>query len=112
MKCNLSLLSFVIFLLSFLPILFLSVISIIILLLSKITKCKDSVKYSWNLLISLDQLTNTIFSGDPDETISSRAGKAQHKAIWAKILCYILNILDKNHCKESLEKDEGKDQII
>lgn len=112
MKCNLSLLAFIVFLLSFLPILFLLIISTIILLLAKISKCKDSMNYGWNLLISVDQLVNTIFLGDCDETISSRAGKVQNTSLWAKVLCYFLNKLDKNHCKESIEKDEGKDQII
>lgn len=32
-------------------------------------------RYIWNLLISIDQLVNTITGGDPDETISSRCGK-------------------------------------
>lgn len=32
-------------------------------------------KYLYNILISLDQLGNTILGGDPDETISSRLGK-------------------------------------
>lgn len=32
-------------------------------------------KYIWNLLISIDQLCNTILGGDPDETMSSRMGK-------------------------------------
>jgi hypothetical protein len=32
-------------------------------------------RYVRNLLISLDQLANTILGGDPDETMSSRMGK-------------------------------------
>ena len=32
-------------------------------------------RYFWNILISIDQLVNTLFGGDPDETISSRLGK-------------------------------------
>lgn len=34
------------------------------------------MKYIWNLLIAIDQLFNTILGGDPDETMSSRMGKA------------------------------------
>ena len=66
----------------------------------------------WNILISIDQLANTILGGDPDETISSRAGKMQHDSKWAKVLCWLLNKIDTNHCKESIEEDEGKDRII
>lgn len=68
-------------------------------------------KYVWNLLIAIDQFFNALFGGDPDETISSRAGKVQHTSRWAKVLCWFLNKLDRDHCKESIEEDEGKDQI-
>ena len=75
------------------------------------TKCKFC-KYVWNILISIDQLVNTIFGGDPDETISSRAGKRQYEQSWAKHLCKFLNWLDTDHCKLSIEKDEGEDQTL
>lgn len=68
-------------------------------------------KYCWNVLISIDQLANAILAGDPDETISSRAGKVQHTSRWAKYLCWTLNKLDTNHCKDAIENDEGKDSI-
>ena len=67
-------------------------------------------KYFWNLLISIDQLVNTIFGGDPDETISSRTGKLMHKRAWAKYLARFLNLFEDNHAKKSIEKDEGKDR--
>ena len=67
--------------------------------------------YIWNILIAIDQFFNALFGGDPDETISSRAGKVQHEAKWAKWLCWFLNKLDTNHCKDSIEEDEGKDQL-
>jgi len=75
------------------------------------TECKFC-KYIWNILISIDQLANTILGGDPDETISSRAGKRQHEQVWAKHLCNFLNWLDTDHCKLSIEKDEGEDQTL
>jgi len=77
----------------------------------KYQECKFC-QYIWNLLISIDQLGNALAGGDPDETISSRAGKRQHDAWWAKGLCWILDKLDTHHCKESIEKDEGKDQVL
>ena len=70
------------------------------------------LKNLWNILISIDQLANTILGGDPDETISSRAGKRQHEQVWAKHLCKFLNWLDTDHCKLSIEKDEGEDQTL
>ena len=68
-------------------------------------------KYVWNILIAVDQLANTFLGGDPDETISSRAGKVQHKSRWAKALCWFLNKLDTNHCRDAIEEDEGKNQL-
>lgn len=69
-------------------------------------------KYIWNILISVDQLANTILGGDPDETISSRAGKKQGSQRWAKILCWFLNKVDSNHCQKSIEEDEGSRTVI
>ena len=65
--------------------------------------------YFWNILISLDQLANTVFAGDPDETISSRSGKYVRKGRgWFPCqLCKLLNLFDKNHCIRSIEEDEG-----
>jgi hypothetical protein len=36
-------------------------------------------QYVWRLLIAIDQLLNTLFFGDEDETISSRLGKRMLK---------------------------------
>lgn len=68
-------------------------------------------KYVWNVLIAIDQLGNALTGGDPDETISSRAGKVEDQSRWAKVLCWFLNKLDTNHCKKSIEEDEGSEQI-
>lgn len=66
-------------------------------------------RYAFNLLIAMDQLANTIFAGDPDETISSRAGKAARRGKrWGCILCKILHILHTDHCEKSIESDEGR----
>ena len=67
-------------------------------------------RYFWNVLISLDQLLNTILGGDPDETISSRMGKSIERKDNCRIcifLCKVLNLIDKDHCKKSIEYDEG-----
>lgn len=62
-----------------------------------------------NVLISVDQLGNAVLRGDPDETISSRAAKAELRGKkWGCLLCKFLNKLDKDHCKKSIESDEGR----
>ncbi|NOV27999.1 hypothetical protein E5S69_31430 [Cupriavidus necator] len=70
-------------------------------------------RYFWNILISIDQLGNALFAGDPDETISSRAGKAmQKRQAWGCILCKALNWFDKDHCLKSIDTTEGADAAI
>jgi hypothetical protein len=72
-----------------------------------------------NILIAIDQFFNALFRGDPDETLSSRGGKAllriqngnRQPGDWKwEIMCAALHIFDKHHCiKENiLERDEGK----
>jgi hypothetical protein len=71
------------------------------------------MQYLWNLLVSLDQFVNTVAGGDPDETISSRAAKAEAEGKrWGCILCGLLDKIQKDHCKRSLEPDEGARAII
>lgn len=77
-------------------------------------------KYFWNLLISFDQLVNTIFGGDPDETISSRMGKwarnkdnrhGLRKLVWV-VANFVVERFEKDHFAKSIEEDEGKDTTI
>ena len=68
-------------------------------------------KWTVNMLISVDQLANTIFGGDPDETISSRAGKRDGSHKIATAICWTLNKVDPGHCKDAIEEDEGKDGL-
>ena len=69
-------------------------------------------QYLWNNLIAIDQLFNTIFGGAPDETISSRSGKMQDKRWYFKALCMFLNLFETEHCKKSIEKDEGDTGVV
>lgn len=64
-------------------------------------------KYLWNILISIDQLGNTLLGGDPDETISSRCAKILEKCYLCIVFCYIADRIDPNHCQKSIEHDEG-----
>lgn len=64
-------------------------------------------RYIWNLLISIDQLFNTLLGGYPDETLSSRMGKNQDCPV-CRFICKLLDLVDKDHCQKSIEYDEGK----
>lgn len=68
-------------------------------------------QYFWNVLIGIDQFANTIIGGDPDETISSRAGKAATRCQACRYLCRVLHWFDKNHCVESIENNEGDHEV-
>jgi len=69
-------------------------------------------KYFWNVLLGLDQFLNTLIGGDPDETISSRAGKQVETSRVAYCLCRILHVFDKDHCNKSIEPDEGSNSAL
>ncbi len=76
---------------------------------------KRVCKYIWNILIALDQLLNALLGGDPDETISSRIGKAlrEGRAGWfVRAIAWTLDKIDPHHCEDAIEEDEGKDAIL
>lgn len=69
-------------------------------------------RYLKNVLIWLDQGVNVVFLfGDPDETISSRAGKyvVRGRGWFPCQLCKLLDVIfrEKDHCKNSIELDRG-----
>lgn len=68
-------------------------------------------RYFWNIMIALDQLLNALLFGDPDETVSSRAAKNLHLWHW-DLLARVLEYIDPGHMDRSLEKDEGKDNLL
>lgn len=76
-------------------------------------------KYLINILISIDQLGNTLVGGDPDETISSCLGKLKlkHNGIipWyrplSKIIDWRLNKIDPGHSINAIEEDEGENAV-
>lgn len=75
---------------------------------------KSVSRYLWNVLIWLDQGLNVLLGGDPDETLSSRMGKAvrEDRCVLCKGLCWLLHLIDKNHCAKSIEEDEGKNEVV
>ena len=69
-------------------------------------------KRRWlNLIVSVDQFANAYILGDPDETISSRAGKYKHTIWYWRWLANCLDWLDPGHTDRSIEADEGKHEI-
>lgn len=76
--------------------------------------------YGINLMYSFDQHVNTLFGGDPDETISSRIGKwardknnnkGLRKPVY-KVVNFIVELFEKDHFKKSIEEDEGDKKTL
>ena len=59
--------------------------------------------YTFRMLISLDQTVNTLFDGDPDDTISARLGRSEANGDWfaSNIACPFLDLFDDDHCAKS-----------
>ena len=78
------------------------------------------LRWTVNVLLSLDQLGNAVLGGDPDETISSRIGKLkrrhQGRIPWrrplSKLADWLCERVDKNHTLEAIEEDEGSNAIL
>jgi hypothetical protein len=77
-------------------------------------------RYFWNILIAIDQFTNTICGGDPDETISSRLGKWAregrnkhgNKRVIFNVTNCIVELFQKDHFAKSIEEDEGTNEVL
>ena len=70
-------------------------------------------RYFWNILLGLDQFLSALTGGDPDETVSSRAGKA---AVAGSRLGRLLEmgldaVFGAGHCRRSIEPDEGGERV-
>lgn len=68
-----------------------------------------------NIVLWLDQGLNVLLMGDPDETLSRRAGRARAKGYaWGCYLCRVLDWIDKRHCAKSILGDhehEGNNSV-
>jgi hypothetical protein len=72
-------------------------------------------RYCYNILLSFDQLGNSMLAGDPDETISSRLGRIKAtyggRIPWTRPLARVteraLNVIQKNHAERSIEPHRG-----
>lgn len=70
----------------------------------KFSKSPKVKRFVVRLFISIDQFFNTILLGNEDETISARMARKPNCMI-CKILCWILDKIDANHCQTSLENE-------
>jgi len=68
-----------------------------------------------NVLLALDQLLNALLMGDPDETLSRRAGRAREDRLgWGCRLCAWLDSIDARHCQKTLDHigpEEGENSV-
>ena len=56
--------------------------------------------YFINLAVAFDYLLNATFAGDPSETLTRRAARARREGrAWGCVLCALLDLIDKGHCK-------------
>ena len=69
-------------------------------------------KYLWNILISLDQLVNTIAGGSPDETVSSRIGRNYTGSVAEDVVNFLFWWKTKNHCVEAIEPEDRSKEAI
>jgi hypothetical protein len=86
-----------------------------IFFMGKLIKNQLLTDYGFNLSYSVDQLANAFWLGEPDETISSRTGRAlksKRYKWWVPYFGKLVDFLayvfakDKNHVRTSIEQDE------
>lgn len=71
------------------------------------------VLYFSNLLIAVDQFGNAVMGGDPDETISSRAGRRWPNSLWAKFIDYLFFWQPvKRHVISAIEHSESANRDL
>ena len=72
------------------------------------------MNWAYNLLVSLDQLFNTIAGGNPDTTISGHVGyMATLDARWKwveKVIDHTFAPLEINHCENTCLSDDDIDR--
>ena len=74
---------------------------------------KTILAYLMNWLRWIDEGFNVLMGGDANETMSSRAGKAQNNGrVWACVLCRFLDVFQKDHCEKSINPDDGANATI
>jgi hypothetical protein len=77
-------------------------------------------RYIHNVAATVDCFGNALSGGDPDETISSRCGKAAEyeqsitPAVWGGgcRMCSFLAIFQQNHCAKAVERWKGRRAVL
>lgn len=70
-------------------------------------------QYLWNILVSIDQLFNTLFGGSPDETLSSRVGRNYRGTFIEKSINFAFSWYEDDHCQNNIEpEDRAKKAVI
>lgn len=69
--------------------------------------------YVHRILVGLDQFINVLTDGQPDETISSRAARADEKGeFWGREMSKFLDLFQKDHGAKAQAGDlERADQV-
>lgn len=74
------------------------------------------LKYLKNILISIDQLVNTLFGGSPDMTISARLGRFYRGSIPERFVDWLFSWQHRpdGHCESAdwYERDEDNSDAI
>lgn len=81
---------------------------------------KDDGYFRNLAIVALDLLGNTLTGGDPDETISSRSGKAQaHEQAedpkrwgWGCRMCSFLAVFQEDHCEKAVQRNKGGRAVV
>lgn len=60
-----------------------------------------------HVLYALDQLANTVIGGRPDKTLSHRMGIKRENCVLCRVVCWLLDKVDKNHCDKAVKEDGG-----
>lgn len=72
-------------------------------------------QYIYNIAVTISQIFSAVLGGDPDETTSSRVGKAQKAGKWWAIHLAgpVLDLFfrEKDHAIKSIEPGEGAKQV-
>ncbi len=69
-------------------------------------------RYALNIAIGLDQLANAVLAGHPDETLSSRAYRAEQSGQrywgWTRRAIDLLFFWQPGHCKAAYESEQRR----
>lgn len=70
------------------------------------------MSYPLNLMIALDQFANALLAGDPDETLSSRAWRAEQSGQrywgWTRRAIDMLFFWQDGHCRAAYLEEQRK----